>query len=145
MYGRRTNRLTGRLVELALALGGKPAQRVAGKLNLKVGRSTLIRLLEHYQLPTYPTPRLLGVDDFALRRGQVYATLLVDLEKHQPIDVLADRSSETFGEWLVEHSGIEIISRDRDTAYALAANKYASGATQVADRFHILVRRIGIC
>jgi transposase len=78
------------------------------------------------------------VDEFALKRGQTYAALLVDLETHQPIEVLPDRSSETFGNWLKAHSGIEIISRDRASSFAKAARLEAPQAQQVADRFHIL-------
>lgn len=137
-YARRTTRLRLHLQNLALALGGKPAARLAAKQNLVVGRSSLLRLLTSYELPTYPTPRVLGVDDFSLKRGRTYATLLVDLEKHLPIEVLADRTSETFAKWLEQHPGIAIISRDRASSYAKAALQSAPEAVQVADRFHLL-------
>jgi transposase len=142
-YGRRTNRLRQFLQTLALALGGRPAARLAKAQSLKTSRPSLLRLLEQLELPNHPTPRVLGVDEFALKRGQTYAALLVDLETHQPIEVLPDRSSETFGNWLKAHSGIEIISRDRASSFAKAARLEAPQAQQVADRFHILVRRIG--
>jgi transposase len=87
----------------------------------------------------------LGIDEFALKRGQTYAALLVDLEKHQPIEVLPDRTSKTFGDWLKVHPGIEIISRDRASSFAKAARLNAPQAQQVADRFHVLVRRIDAC
>lgn len=144
-YARRTNRLRERLLDLALALGGRPAASLADKQDLKVSRSSFLRLLINQVLPTHPTPRVLGVDDFALRKGRRYATLLVDLEKQCPIEVLADRTTETLAKWLAEHVGVEIVSRDRNRGYAKAVRQSAPNAVQVADRFHILVRRISAC
>lgn len=137
-YAHKTKRLLAALTDLALALGGRPAEALAKKQGLPTSRSSLLRLLHQYQLPTFPSPKLLGVDDFALKKGRVYATLLVDLETHQPIEVLGDRTDKTFGEWLQQHPTIEIISRDRDSSYAKAAHEFAPQAGQIADRFHLL-------
>lgn len=83
-------------------------------------------------------PKLLGVDDFAFRKGRQYGTILVDLEQHQPIALLADRKAETLAQWLLHHPGVEVVSRDRSKVYRSGINQDAPDALQVADRFHLV-------
>jgi transposase len=96
-------------------------------------------------LPPVETVTHLGIDDFALRRGRTYGTVLVDLRRHRVIDLLPDRQADTAKVWMQAHAEIEPFLRDRGGDYAAAASQGAPQAIQTADRFHLCVRRIGAC
>ena len=137
-WARKTPRLREHLRHDALALGGERGARHATAEGTPVSARTLVRLVRTTPLPAVGRVRVLGVDDWARRKGRTYGTILVDLEAHRVLDLLPDRTSATLATWLRGHPEIEVVSRDRASAYADAIRQAAPQAIEVADRFHVL-------
>jgi transposase len=137
-FARRTDRLAARQRAAGQALGGEAGTQLLDIFTLSTSGDTILRLIRSTPPKSISSLRVLGIDDWAYCRGQRYGTILVDLERHCPVDMLPDRTADTVCAWLQAHPGIEIISRDRAPEYIDGINRGAPDATQVADRFHLL-------
>jgi transposase len=138
VHARTTDSLTESHRDIGFALGGEAGARLAEKLAMRTSPDTLLRRVKSAPDEPAPLPRYVGVDDWSLRKGQQYGTILIDLERHCVIDVLPGRDGEALKQWLSKHPQVEVIARDRWTAYAKAATEAAPQAQQVADRWHLL-------
>lgn len=137
-YARHTTRLAEVFTLIGFALGGEAGKRLATGMGLCTSPDTLLRLIRTHSESQMPTPRVLGVDDFSFCKRKTYGTILIDLEKRVPVDLLPDREAATLAKWLKEHAGVEIVSRDRGGPYAEGVRQGAPDVQQVADRWHLL-------
>ena len=136
-YQRRISRLTAQVSAVARELAGRASARLLPALGVMVSRHTALRVLLKVPLPGAAVPRVLGIDDFALRRGLVYATVLIDAETGRRVDVVPGRTTDVAETWLRDHPGIEVVCRDGSGAYGEAARRALPQAVQVSDRWHL--------
>ena len=137
-HARTTTRLAQTHLAIGSALGGQAGARLAAKTAVPTSPDTLLRRVKQAGARSSGAPKLVGIDDWAWCKGQRYGTIVVDLETNDVIDLLPDRGATTVKTWLEAHHGIELVSRDRASAYSKAASEGAPNAQQVADRWHLL-------
>lgn len=137
-YARKTDRVMAKQRQISLSACARIAEKLLAQEQIAISDTTINRLIRSLPELDSPSVRVLGLDDWAKRKGQRYGTILVDLERGEIIDLLGDRTAETVIQWLENHPEIEIVSRDRSQTYANAIQQGAPDATQVADRWHLL-------
>lgn len=138
-HAQRTQRFTYSCTTLGMALGGEAGQRAASRLHLSLSADTLLRMIRRTPIETVAsTFQVIGIDDWAFKRRESYGTLIVDLERRRPIELLPDRTAESVAAWLKQHPEIQIVTRDRSTEFARGITMGAPQATQIADRWHLL-------
>jgi transposase len=142
-FARMTIRNSQQITSIGLATCGKGGSRLATRLGIRTTRQTILRRI--MALPDFPAESILflGIDDFSFLRGRRFGTILVNLETRHVVDLLPDRKAETAASWMRQYPDLMAVSRDRGGDYASAAKTSAPQATQCADRFHVIVRRIG--
>jgi transposase len=136
-YQRRTARPTGQVSAVARELAGRASARLLPALGIAVSRHTALRALLRIPLPALTVPRVLGIDDFALRRGLVYATVFIDAGTGRRVDVVRGRTADVTEKWLRDHPGVEVACRDGPGAYAEVVRQALPGAVQVSDRWYL--------
>ena len=135
---RHTHRLMANLAQIGLTTGGEAGVRLGKKLAMNTSPATMIRLIRQLDTPVTTTPRIIGIDDWAFRKGRTYGTIIVDHELGKPIDLLPSSAGNDVKEWLEKHPSIEIVTRDRSGEYRDAITQALPEATQIADRWHLL-------
>lgn len=141
LYARRTTRLSDVVQRIGYEVGGESGSRILKYLQIAVSGDTVLRVIRQMATSALPERHIrhIGIDDWAVKKGRNYGTIIVDLERHDVIDLLPDRTAETVAQWLQDHPTIEVIARDRSPDYINGIGAGAPQALQVADRWHLLL------
>jgi transposase len=137
-FARRSQPLQQALERVGFAVGGEAGSRLARCLAMPASPDSLLRMIRAAPLPDPGQPRVIGLDDWAYKRGLRYGSIICDLERHRVIDLLPDRSADSVATWLQAHPAIAVAARDRSGLYADGITRGAPQAIQVADRWHLI-------
>lgn len=143
-YRRRTRRCEVLVYRQGLHLSSINSSSLLLNMGISISKSTILRDLHRLSLPESGDVRKIGVDDWAFRKGINYGTIIIDMSRGLPIDLLGTRNEEDFSDWLKVHRAVRIVSRDRSTEYSHAIAASGLEITEVADRFH-LIKNMGEC
>ena len=121
-----------------ISVSSGSASRLLARMGINVSSSTVLRDLHRMRPSTYTEVRKIGVDDWAWRKGVTYGSIVIDYENGWPIDLLVDRETESFRQWLEGHEKVSVVSRDRSTDYSSAVASTGRSINEVADKFHLV-------
>lgn len=138
-HAQKTTRNKKALYHIGQVAGGEGGSRLLSHLKMEASGTTLIRIIRSQPLREIEKPQIIGVDDWAIKKGRTYGTIIVDLERQQPIELLPDRTAESLATWLQGQPNIQIVTRDRSPEYAKGIQNGAPNAEQIADRWHLLL------
>lgn len=136
-YQRRTPALQHVVEAVALALAGSAGSRLLTVLHQALSWMSVLNALMRIALPARLVPAVIGIDEFATRKGQRYATIIIDAVTGARVEVLADRAMATVTEWLRSHPGARFACRDGAAGYAQAITDADPEIRQVSDRWHL--------
>jgi transposase len=142
-YARRSTELNGLILGSSIMTSNEGASQILGKAGIKVSADSIQRMLDHINIKDNPEVKRIGVDDVAKKKNRDYYTIIYDLDTGDIIALLEGRDGIEFRKWLKKHPKIELVARDRDSAFAAAISELLPDAIQVADRFHIIQNLIG--
>lgn len=143
-YRRRTRRCEVLVYRHGLHLSSITASSILGNMGVGISKSTVLRDLHRLRVPECSDVRKIGVDDWAFRKGIDYGTIIIDMSRGVPVDLLGTRNEADFSSWLETHRDVWLVSRDRSTEYSHAIASSGLAVTEVADRFH-LIKNMGDC
>ena len=137
-YRRRTCRCERLVSNIGLNCSSGVACRSVRATGIPISRYTILRDIHRMRMIEHPNVTQVGVDDWAFRKGLTYGSIIVNYDTNQVIDLLPDRTKDTFKNWMDQHPDIELVSRDRSTDYSRAIADTGRPITEVADRFHLI-------
>ena len=137
-YRRRTRRCETAVIRQGLSVSSGMASKLLSFSGIVLSRSTILRDLHRLRPSEYKDVEEIGIDDWAWRKGLSYGTIVIDLCRMQPIDLLGNRTENSFRTWMENHERVTLVSRDRSSAYSSAIGSIDRPIMEIADKFHLV-------